>query len=425
MGINYIEKVIHKYYNSVTSVQEKGDIAVFKLFDDTDKAIKISAFSIAVVVVILPFIITAMPGIAATYDKDVHSRSDATAISKEETENYGWIDENGTYYYKNEDGSFITSATAQIDGLAYYFDENSALCTGRYYLGDTEYYSDDNGVIIHDTWVMLDDEWYYIGSNSEILKDCTSPDGYVLDELGHIVDDENVDNTITPFTYSNGYNRQMLLKVGVTDVIWNYLKDKGWTSTAIAGVLGNFEQESGMNPNRHQTGGNGYGLGQWTGGRRTNLEKFAAARGTAADNIITQLDFMLSEKGEMAFVSKYSQTEFASPAKAAIEWGYKWERYKRSDGSMSRTRIPYAEAYYAYYVEGVSFMTSTTQYTEKSTTVAENISSENIDTNDSSSEELKTDNTIEGEPGATLSDAQLYGTKEPIRSQSTKIIHKR
>lgn len=50
--------------------------------------------------------------------------------------------------------------------------------------------------------------------------------------------------------------------------IHSYLKDKGWTDNAIAGILGNMQHESAINPGRWEGNdvgnGPGYGLVQWT-----------------------------------------------------------------------------------------------------------------------------------------------------------------
>ncbi len=50
--------------------------------------------------------------------------------------------------------------------------------------------------------------------------------------------------------------------------IYSYLKHKGWSDNAIAGMLGNIQHESSMNPGRWEGdnvgSGPGYGLVQWT-----------------------------------------------------------------------------------------------------------------------------------------------------------------
>lgn len=47
-------------------------------------------------------------------------------------------------------------------------------------------------------------------------------------------------------------------------MVWQYFNDLGFSMAAIAGLLGNMQQESGINPGRWQGGtGPGYGLVQW------------------------------------------------------------------------------------------------------------------------------------------------------------------
>lgn len=61
--------------------------------------------------------------------------------------------------------------------------------------------------------------------------------------------------------------------------IYNFLTAKGLSPEQAAGVLGNIERESGYGPMRHEQShssfsNGGYGLAQWTYGRRTTLEKY-------------------------------------------------------------------------------------------------------------------------------------------------------
>lgn len=48
-------------------------------------------------------------------------------------------------------------------------------------------------------------------------------------------------------------------------IVWQFLKSKGYTEQAAAGILGNMEQESGVMPDTEQIGGPAYGLVQWDG----------------------------------------------------------------------------------------------------------------------------------------------------------------
>lgn len=60
-------------------------------------------------------------------------------------------------------------------------------------------------------------------------------------------------------------------------IIWNYLGSKGWTINAVAGMLGNMQHESSINPkiweNLTVDYNRGYGLTQWT--PATKLFKWA------------------------------------------------------------------------------------------------------------------------------------------------------
>src|SRR5690606_28579908 len=70
---------------------------------------------------------------------------------------------------------------------------------------------------------------------------------------------------------------------------FNYFIDKGLTPEQAAGIVGNLQSESGVQPGRNQDGGGpAFGIAQWEGGRRTNLERFAAARGKPVDDLATQ-----------------------------------------------------------------------------------------------------------------------------------------
>ncbi|MEI2716917.1 MAG: phage tail tip lysozyme [Candidatus Nanopelagicales bacterium] len=84
------------------------------------------------------------------------------------------------------------------------------------------------------------------------------------------------------------------------DVVWKMLKADGFSEESIAGILGNLQQESGVDPTAVQSGGPGRGLAQWSqGGRWDNggnsLIAFASARGLDPWDARTQVEFMVFE----------------------------------------------------------------------------------------------------------------------------------
>ena len=80
--------------------------------------------------------------------------------------------------------------------------------------------------------------------------------------------------------------------------IWNALLSDGYSKTAAAAVLGNLEQESGINPKAVNSKSGAYGLAQWLGGRKTKLFEFAKSEGKDSTDLDTQIKFMIKELAE-------------------------------------------------------------------------------------------------------------------------------
>ena len=92
--------------------------------------------------------------------------------------------------------------------------------------------------------------------------------------------------------------------------VWSFFKSKGFSSAAIAGILGNLQQESGVNPSTVQGGGRGpgHGIMQWEGGRLTQLKNYAKSQGKSWTDLETQLNFMYMEMTGTGGVDKYSSS---------------------------------------------------------------------------------------------------------------------
>ena len=79
------------------------------------------------------------------------------------------------------------------------------------------------------------------------------------------------------------------------------LVQRGIAPHIAAGIAGNFAVESGFDPGINEIAPvvegsrGGYGLAQWTGPRRVQYEAYARDRGSALDDLDTQLDFLLWE----------------------------------------------------------------------------------------------------------------------------------
>ena len=83
---------------------------------------------------------------------------------------------------------------------------------------------------------------------------------------------------------------------------FDYFRAKGFTTIQAAGIVGNLDQESGIDPNiSQQNGGPGRGIAQWSAGGRwdsdpgDNLVAFAAQEGQPPNSLGVQLDFIMFE----------------------------------------------------------------------------------------------------------------------------------
>lgn len=103
---------------------------------------------------------------------------------------------------------------------------------------------------------------------------------------------------------------------------WNYLRDKGFSKKAAAGILGNMDQESSINP--ACATGSCYGLIQWAGSRKTRLIRYAAKKGTSASNMKTQLQFMV--KKDCSNLKSNMAAHDSSAAEAARYFEVTYER---------------------------------------------------------------------------------------------------
>ena len=109
---------------------------------------------------------------------------------------------------------------------------------------------------------------------------------------------------------SCGGSGSVLVGSNFGEKIFNFLISKGLSPVQAAGLMGNLQAESGLDPARVQStktpegdsdtmnidGHTGYGLAQWTSlGRQQNLRKAVVAANTKDSDIGVQLDYLWSE----------------------------------------------------------------------------------------------------------------------------------
>lgn len=161
-------------------------------------------------------------------------------------------------------------------------------------------------------------------------------------------------------TLSEMQNNALLVK--------NYLRGKGWTYNAIAGLLGNMEVESFINPGIWQgleegaNGGGGFGLVQWT--PWTNFTNWADEHEYEHDDGYAQLkwiDEVTVSAGQWIKTDEYdlSFEEFkksnATPEWLALAFMYNFERPKDPSITEESRQADAREWYeYIYEYEGPS-----------------------------------------------------------------------
>lgn len=78
--------------------------------------------------------------------------------------------EDGRWWYEHSDGTYTKSNWEEIKGEWYFFDEEGYMKTG---------------------WIDWNGVDYYCGESGAMLKDTTTPDGYILDSNGRLKNDRH------------------------------------------------------------------------------------------------------------------------------------------------------------------------------------------------------------------------------------------
>lgn len=118
----------------------------------------------------------------------------------------------------------------------------------------------------------------------------------------------------------------------------NYLVSRGLPEHVAAGIVGNLKQESDLNPNAIQQGGNGRGIAQWDARDRfQDLKKFAAQTGRPHNDLYTQLDYLLQEADSRGDLNKIKAA--TNPSEAAYLFAKHFERPK----TIEQVRMKNAE----------------------------------------------------------------------------------
>ena len=132
------------------------------------------------------------------------------------------------------------------------------------------------------------------------------------------------------------------------EVVWDYLKAAGYSDIQVAGIIGNLYQESGLNPARVESNGEGIGLVQWSFGRKQNLINYASSKGKDWTDLESQLEFLVDELDSKQFYQPYKDT-FINPysvSEATEAFCFGFERPNKAKANLDFRVEKAWEAYY-------------------------------------------------------------------------------
>jgi hypothetical protein len=148
---------------------------------------------------------------------------------------------------------------------------------------------------------------------------------------------------------------------------WNYFISKGLSPIQTAAILGNFNQESGINPRRVQNtqspegdsdinpldGVTGYGIAQWTNlDRQKNLSKYAADTNRAVSDLGLQLDFTIKEMTDSSPNDVWDSLLTKNTIESATRYFHDSFEGSADNASGIQERIDDASAFLAKYGSG-------------------------------------------------------------------------
>jgi Phage tail lysozyme len=134
-------------------------------------------------------------------------------------------------------------------------------------------------------------------------------------------------------------------------VAFDFFVAKGLTNFQAAGIVGNLDQESGVNPSSVQADGPGRGIAQWSVGGRwdtsanDNVKTYAAQQGESMTSLSLQLEFIWYELTTVGYgYSTLKATTNVTDATIAF-----MAKYEICGDCLSSQRVAYAQAVLAAY----------------------------------------------------------------------------
>lgn len=207
--------------------------------------------------------------------------------------------------------------------------------------------------------------------------------------------------------------------------VYSVLAAWGMPKENIAGILGNWQAESHIDPTSVQgmfgspfqmtdekkaaaeNTNNGIGLGQWTFGRNTNLREFAESSGSNWWSLTTQLAFMVSsaEGGNAEIIKGMISTSQGTPEKAALYFHDEWER-SADTSEMAPRRATYAKEWMGKMAGWTANQALANSVLQQAGTTLEDANARQLANAKKDCRSLDTQNVMLRDGGMTLEEAQ-------------------
>ena len=134
----------------------------------------------------------------------------------------------------------------------------------------------------------------------DLVTASTNITNLASDILGYDVNDyegniDKADQAKADSIYKDLVSKYGEEKAKTLMAVWTFLKAKGLSDEAAAGVMGNIQQESNFSTTAVGDGGTSYGLIQWHAGRKDNLYSYCKQNGYDPSSLEGQLNFLWNE----------------------------------------------------------------------------------------------------------------------------------
>jgi TP901 family phage tail tape measure protein len=139
---------------------------------------------------------------------------------------------------------------------------------------------------------------------------------------------------------------------GNASKIWSFLSSKGLNAHAVAGIMGNLQQENSLNTDDNS---GGLGIAQWLGERRQGVIEYAKQIGASYESLEAQLGYLwkeISSGSQGVTVDKLNSMSASDATK------YFSDKFERPGTPMMNKRMQYANEFYNQFsgsdVDGIS-----------------------------------------------------------------------